>query len=152
MIQRFAIRIVTIKEGKVLLISNDRDGFFYFIGGKMEEYETIEDCVKRELQEETSMDIEAKIIKPLYFQELIRPEHEKHKLEMFILVEIDKFEELEGIQDPEHNGDDHLTWIDIDKIPERAFPSVIFKQFKEDYKTNFKNHEFKFFENTIDFV
>lgn len=50
-----AIAIVINQEKEVLLIERLDDGFFDFPGGGMDIKETIEDCVKRELLEETGL-------------------------------------------------------------------------------------------------
>lgn len=50
-----AIAIVINQEKEVLLIERLDDGFFDFPGGGMDIKETIEDCVKRELFEETGL-------------------------------------------------------------------------------------------------
>lgn len=117
-----AVRIITINKGKVLLISNDRDNFYYFIGGKIQFGETIESCAKREINEETGLEVELKTEKLLYIQELIIKQKEKHKIEFFILASINKSDELEGIMDPAHNGTDHLTWKDITQLPQKLIP------------------------------
>lgn len=50
-----AIAIVVNQEKEVLLIERLDDGFFDFPGGGMDIKETVEECVKRELFEETGL-------------------------------------------------------------------------------------------------
>lgn len=133
-----AVRIITIKDGKVLLVSNDRDNFYYFVGGKINHNETIEECAQRELKEETGLEVNLKVQKILYTQELILKQNEKHKIEFFVLAVIDKFSEIEGRSDHDHNGTDHLTWVDVDKIPENTHPKFVTERLKEDYNSNFE--------------
>lgn len=136
---QIAVRIITIHQNRVLLVSNDRDGFFYFIGGKLQFGETIAECAQREIVEETSLDVKLTLVKILYLQELVKPSKDKHKVEVFILAEIDKFMELEGLNDPEHGGDDHLTWADIDNLPEKLFPSEIALVLRDDFGNRFQS-------------
>ena len=52
---------VVIENEKLLLVTRKKDpfkGFLTFPGGKVDEGEKVEDAVKRELREETSLDIE----------------------------------------------------------------------------------------------
>ena len=56
---------------KALLINNDNqillgyaDGVYQFPGGHLKEGETLEECLKRELKEETGMDIDTSNMKP----------------------------------------------------------------------------------------
>ena len=134
-----AVRVVTIKEGKVLLINNMAGDFYYLIGGKLEYGESLEEAARRELNEESAMEIKFKMIKPLYIHEFIKPEKNRHKFEIFIHGEIDKYHELEGVQDPDHGGTDELTWKPIEDLPETLLPEFVRKRLPEDYAKNFEN-------------
>ena len=60
---------VVVRNEKVLLVKRKKDpfkGFLTFPGGKVDEGEKVEDAVKRELLEETSLDIEPTDILDIY--------------------------------------------------------------------------------------
>ena len=56
----FACDMILIEDGKMLLIKRAYDpfkGMWAIPGGKIEDYETAEQCAKREMKEETGLDI-----------------------------------------------------------------------------------------------
>jgi 8-oxo-dGTP diphosphatase len=60
---------VVVRNDKLLLVKRKKDpfkGFLTFPGGKVDEGEKVEDAVKRELQEETSLEIEPTEILGVY--------------------------------------------------------------------------------------
>lgn len=135
---KISVRLVVIKNGKVLLINNKRDGFYYFIGGGVEYGETFEIAAARELREEAGMDdINFEYEKLLYIQEMVFPD--RHKIEIFIKGTINKSEELEGVSDPGHDVDDYLTWINVNELPEKLLPLTIAERFSNDFDQNFDN-------------
>jgi 8-oxo-dGTP diphosphatase len=57
----FACDMILIEDGKVLLIRRGREPFkgqWAIPGGRIEENETVEQCLKREMKEETNLDVE----------------------------------------------------------------------------------------------
>ena len=51
---------------------------------------------------------------------------------------MNKFEELEGKIDPEHdNGQFWSTWLDLDNLPSNLYPEILAKRIAEDYKNDF---------------
>lgn len=57
----FACDIVLIEGGKVLLVRRGREPFrgeWAVPGGRIEENETVEQCARREMKEETGLDVE----------------------------------------------------------------------------------------------
>jgi ADP-ribose pyrophosphatase YjhB (NUDIX family) len=144
-ITRIAVRLIIIKSNKLLVVSNDRDGFLYFPGGKTEFRESVIDAASREVREEMGEDVEFNFKKLLYVVDFISQKNLKHKLELFILGDINKFEELEGKTDPEHDGNDHFTWVDISKLPSGLKPEKIVEVIAKDYLSNFSNIESNYF-------
>lgn len=133
------VRLVIVKEGKVLLHYTENGNFYFYTGGHLEFGETLEEASVREVKEETGANFTFKKI--LYIREFIMPEDNEHSVEFFILGDIDKFEELEGYVDPEgatKGWKSWQNWIDIEKLDDiNVKPKALSKMIQEDYKTGF---------------
>lgn len=65
----FACDIVLIEDGKILLVKRGREPFkgeWAVPGGRIEDNETAEECAKREMKEETGLDVEILSLSGLY--------------------------------------------------------------------------------------
>lgn len=131
------VRLIIIKNDKILLSYVKSENFYFYIGGKIEWGETIEQACQREMQEEGKANfIFNKII---YVRDYIKPEIDEHSVELYVLGDIDKFDEVEGIKDEEFGGDHWQTWIDIDKLKDiDVRPKELVDQILKDYQEGFK--------------
>ena len=131
------VRLIVIKDGKILLSYVKSQNFYFYIGGKMEWGETIKDACIREVDEECGANF--KFSKILYVRDYIKPEEEEHSIELYILGDVDKTSEIEGFRDKEFDGDHWQTWVDlkdIEKLDVR--PKGLIRQILKDYKDIFK--------------
>jgi 8-oxo-dGTP diphosphatase len=104
------------KEGKILLVKRKKDPFegrWSFPGGKLNIGERVEDAVKRELLEETSIDIELKDILGVYSDPNRDPRG--HRVTTAFVASVEAGEPKEG--------DDAATvqWFPINDEIELAF-------------------------------
>lgn len=112
------------------------EDFYFFIGGKMEFGETLKQTCEREINEECKANFTFK--KVLYIRDFIHPEENEHSFELFILGDVDKFEELEGIVDDEKHGNHYQTWLSLDKLESYNIkPKSLVRRILEDYKKGF---------------
>ena len=82
------LRIVVIKNNKVLVQYRQKHDYFHYIGGHLEYGETVlEGCI-REVAEECCGD-KFKLKKILYIRDFILPEENEHSVELFILGDIE---------------------------------------------------------------
>ena len=131
------VRLVIIKNNKLLLTYTSDGDFYFYIGGKMEFGETLEQTCLREIKEECGKDVDFTFKKILYIRDYIKPEENEHSIEFYILGDINKFEEVEGVVDAEFAGSHHQTWVDINNLPENILPNGLTSILKDDYKNGF---------------
>jgi ADP-ribose pyrophosphatase YjhB (NUDIX family) len=131
------VRLIIIKNGKILMSYVSDEKFYFFIGGKMEFGETLKQTCEREVMEECKAKFTFKKI--LYVRDYIKPEQNEHSLELYILGDLDKFDEVEGFPDEEKNGINYQTWLDLEKLDSYNIkPKGVIKTLLEDYKKGFK--------------
>lgn len=100
--------------------------------------ESVIDGAKRELKEELGDDVEFEFKKILFIREFLEKDKGKHSLELFILGDINKDQELEGRLDPEHENDFWwTTWLDLKNLPSNLYPEKLAKKIAQDYKKGF---------------
>lgn len=134
------LRIVIIKEGKLLVQYRGDKDYYFYVGGHLDWGETILEGCCREIEEECD-GAKFEFKKILYIRDFLFPEKEdEHSVELFILGDINKFEELEHLFDPEHpNKDVWCTWLDMNNLPDNLFPHYLSKKLVDDYKDGFPN-------------
>jgi ADP-ribose pyrophosphatase YjhB (NUDIX family) len=87
---RKAARAIIIEGSKVLLMQRDKDGHRYFtlVGGSINDKETVEQALQREVKEETGLDVtKARLV---YFEEHPEPHNEQY----IFLCEVAPHEEV----------------------------------------------------------
>lgn len=131
------LRLVIIKNNKLLAHYTQDDDFYFYIGGKLEYGETLKQGWEREILEELGDDINFTFKKILYVRDFIHPEDNEHSLELYILGDINKFDGVEGRPDPEFDGKKWPVWLDLDNLPDNLYPKSLSKKLVEEYKAGF---------------
>lgn len=106
--------LIINKEGKILLSRGKKwDGKYTVFGGHVELGESLEDAVKREVKEETGLDI--KIVDKLGFEDSIF-EKDFHKKKHFIFIDfLCKYEgENEAVKTNEEY-EEEFRWVGLDE-------------------------------------
>ncbi|MCX6705619.1 MAG: NUDIX domain-containing protein [Candidatus Woesebacteria bacterium] len=136
---KIRLRMVIVKNGKLLVTYDSEEDYYYYIGGKLEYGETVLEGTQREIKEELGEDVKLNFRKILYIRDFLQPEKDEHSLELFILGDVNKYEELEHYPDPEHGDKKWSTWLDINKLPDNLFPKPLTKKLQEDFEEGFIN-------------
>lgn len=134
---KIRLRLVIIKNEKLLAYYTSFDDFYYYMGGKLEFGETIEEGWNREVAEELGEDVKFEFKKILYVRDYIDKDDNEHSLELFILGDINKFMEIDERPDPEFDGKKWPKWLDINNLPDNLYPKPLSKKILEDYKKGF---------------
>ena len=107
------------KESKILLIKRKKDPFKNMMalpGGFVNEGETVEEATKREIREETSLEIRLLDILGVYSDPNRDPR--KHIMTTVFVGEIESSKDVEAIA-----GDDasDIVWLDLESIEKHVF-------------------------------
>ena len=132
------VRLIVIKNDKILLSCHEEaPKFYYYIGGKVEFRETLEEACVREVREEA--DAEFTFKKILFIRDFIpKDDAEEHSVEFFILGDIDKFDDIHGKNDDLATVKTHLEWVGLNELKNiDVKPSTLTDLILSGYKTNF---------------
>lgn len=118
---RVGVGVIVVKEKKILFgkrKNSHGSGSYAFPGGHLHFRETVEDCARRELEEETGLRACSLRLGP-WVQNII--DHHKHYITCFVIVE-----SFEGeLQNLEPNKCEGWEWYPWDAMPEPLFPSMV---------------------------
>lgn len=131
------VRLVIIKNNKLLVSFDSSRNHYFYIGGHVEFGETLEAACHREIKEECGEEVKFTFKEVLYIRDFIVTKDREHSLELFILGDIDKFEEVEGKLDDQFPGTHYQTWLDMEKLPHNLLPKGLTKKFLADYAADF---------------
>lgn len=132
------LRLVIIKEGRLLTSYTKKHNFYFYIGRHMEYGETIIEGCKREIAEECGEGTEFTFKKILYVQDFFDTRKNEQNVELFILGNINKYDGLEHKSDAQHaDGLMWLSWLDMNNLPDNLYPASLTKRMLSDYKNNF---------------
>ena len=129
-----------INDGKVLMIRNERDPYYYSVGGGVKHNETTETAVIREVWEETRFKFE--IDRLVFIHENLfsgAPNNtlsglQCHELAFYYLM---KWEPTSRVKDNGFTYDglpEHLVWLDIDNLSNSdliVYPSFFLEELNE---------------------
>lgn len=112
------IKVLLINNGK-LLIGNE-DGCFMFIGGHQEDNEKLIDTLKREVKEETGIELDNEVINDPFLKKIYLNKDYPNKGEnresdiYYYAVETNKLPDLENVNYTESEINKHFELINID--------------------------------------
>jgi len=117
------VAIIVEKDGKVLMlkrIGSHGENTWGFPGGKLEMFESIENCAIRELKEETNLDIVKlsfdRITNDLFI------DNNLHFVTIFMKGVVESYENIKIMEKNKCNG---IGWFSWDKLPNKLFLPVI---------------------------
>tara|TARA_Y100000310_G_C19992848_1_gene494906 strand:+ start:60 stop:470 length:411 start_codon:yes stop_codon:yes gene_type:complete len=117
-VPRVGIGVILIKDGKILVGKRKNslgDGTWSFPGGHLELNESIEECAKRELREETGLELKNILLGPVTND--IFEEEKKHYLTLYLIAEHDSGEPT--VLEPDSCSE--WKWVDWYNMPKPLF-------------------------------
>ena len=130
--ESFRLRCVgiLIKDNHILMAHADNENYYYGLGGALTIGETLEECVVREVLEETGY--QTKVNRLLFSQENFFECHgvSHHEITFFYLLDLDEEVNFEKkkILDNDNNS---FEWLNIDEISQyKLFPAIYNKILK----------------------
>ena len=111
------VSLMLEKDGKLLMMKRKNTGYmdnmYGFVGGHVEEGETLKDAMVRETKEEAGIYVDAK---DLTFVCAVRGPQESNYINLFFRTE--KYKGTPDIMEPQKC--ESLEWFDMDNIPENT--------------------------------
>ena len=118
---RYRAAGIIIEDNKILFAANDICDYFYTVGGGVHMSEKSEDCVKREVFEETGMNYDADrlvaVVENFFIGHL--PNIDKmdcHTIEFYYLMKSKGIKSFDDKPKNQENYGERLVWIPMDSI------------------------------------
>ena len=118
---RIGVAVIVIKSGRVLLgkrKGSHGEGTWAFPGGHLRFGETVEDCARRELMEETGLSIKDLTLGP-YTNDLFSEEN-KHYITLYVVARYAKGQ----LENREPEKCDGWEWFHWNRLPHPRFLSL----------------------------
>lgn len=133
--QKFNYRVsaVMIRDGKILAMLDERFGYFYLPGGRVQIGETAEQAVIREVQEEIG--VTTKVIRPLWLNQafftLEEDGRKRHELCIYFLLDVSQTDlSVRGKRFTTNEGDrtHQFEWLEFDRLKDVYFFPLFLKR------------------------
>ncbi len=135
---RYRTGALILHEDKVLFCKNKIGGYYYFLGGAVQHGETSEDCIVREIQEETSLtayvDMLSVVLENMFHdRDKDGNELNCHTIEFYYRAHFDHLEGMNKVTDI----NEELAWIPIADIPSMDIrPKAVADRLQEILQSN----------------
>ena len=125
---------IIIKDGKILMVGNERSNYLYSVGGRIKFGETAEEAVRREVFEETGVKMESDrlgFVHENYFYGDAPSNIGKliYEISFYFYMKVPGDFTPIGESFTEDNSREHLTWVSLDED---------IKMYPEFFKTELK--------------
>lgn len=118
---------IIIRNNKLLMVRNEKDPYYYSVGGRVKFGETAEEAVIREVFEETGVKSQIDRLGFVHQNFFMADGSVYHELAFFFYIK--PAEEFDSISlDFDENGStEHLYWLDLDNIEKEYLYPEFFK-------------------------
>lgn len=122
----YRVGAIILRDGKILMTMNNRDHYYYSVGGRVRFGETTEAALKREVSEEVG--VECKVGKLALVHENLFEERgiKYHELALFYFVELSSDANLRFEQLTDSRLVETFAWLPIDNLDRLTlYPEVL---------------------------
>ena len=132
---RYRAAAIIIENGHVLFAGNERESYYYSIGGGVHIGESAEEAVKREVLEETGVEYEVErlafIHENFFDGDGTLEGREGHEIALYFLMKPRGTQELNS-NSYTQGVKENMYWLPIDKLNEyRAYPTFFREKLKD---------------------
>lgn len=132
---RYRAAAIIIENGHVLFAGNERESYYYSIGGGVHIGESAEEAVKREVLEETGVEYEVErlafIHENFFDGDGTLEGRECHEVALYFLMKPRGTQELNS-NSYTQGVKENMYWLPIDKLNEyRAYPTFFREKLKD---------------------
>ena len=132
---RYRAAAIIIENGHVLFAGNERESYYYSIGGGVHIGESAEEVVKREVLEETGVEYEVErlafIHENFFDGDGTLEGRECHEIALYFLMKQRGTQELNS-NSYTQGVKENMYWLPIDKLNEyRAYPTFFREKLKD---------------------
>ncbi len=112
---RVRVGVLILNDNKILLVEHQKNGVSYWLipGGGLDFGETVVQCAKREVKEETNLDID--LGRFLFSSESIAPDGSRHVVNLFFLGHIEN-SCIQELRVGEEERLKSVSFIDINEL------------------------------------
>ena len=124
---RLRAAAIIIKDGRVLMVKNGRDPYYYSVGGAVRLGETAQDAVRREVLEECGLDLgilRLAAIHQNFFPDSVPGGHRWHELALYYLMDYQGGQLSSAHSVSMQGSPEALHWIPLDTYSRHeAYPA-----------------------------
>lgn len=129
---RYRVGAIIIQDGCVLMAKNDRDPYYYSVGGAVKMHETSENAVRREVFEETGVHFEIErliIVHENFFQGFLGDDSLKcHEVALYYLMKPNGAREFSKESFAQGGAKEHVCWLPLDSLCDYEFYPAFFRE------------------------
>ncbi|WP_207694177.1 hypothetical protein DOK67_0001875 [Enterococcus sp. DIV0212c] len=132
---RFNYRVgaIIISDLGLLVVSNSKEPYFYFVGGRVKMHEALDDAIEREVLEETGSQIGEKTLgfihENFFTSELTGEVY--HEISFYYYVELQNNTVLCHSHN-EFDEQEQLHWLSFEKLPQADIRPAFLKELTKD--------------------
>ena len=130
---RLRAAAIIINNGKVLMVHNDREPYYYSVGGAVAQNESSEEAVLREVLEETGFRYEidrlAFILENFFIMPVGGEPKKCHEIAFYYLMKPHESMEIHCESHGINGGKEEMVWFPLDQLADKHLYPTFFKEY-----------------------